>query len=286
MRNEKPIIKQKTSAAIGKAFAYLVASVLAIVFLFPFYYTIINSLRPIVSTPTMLLPKGFELINYHYAVTLIPFFKYFFNTIVIEIISLSSGMFFNFMYGYALARLKAPGKGIVFTLVLSQMMVPFVAIQIPQYILFSNLGFKDTYWIYLVNGICGSAMTVFIYRQYMLSFPKSIEEAAMIDGCSVFSIMWRVIAPISKPIVAVILFKDFTATWNDYMTAYMYLSEEKYPISMALFGVSYILPSNPNLKLVPVQNAAAILIMIPTMILFFLCQKQLVSGVTSGSIKE
>lgn len=286
MTKKKFHLKQKTSSVIGKTIAYIMATILAIVFLFPFYYTIINSLRPITSTPTMLLPKGFEAINYWYALTLVPFFKYFFNTVLIEIISLASGMVFNFMYGYALARLRAPGKSIVFFIILSQMMIPFVAIQIPQYILFSTLGLKDTYWIYLINGIGGSSIIVFIYRQYMLSFPKSIEEAAMIDGCSSFSIMWRVIAPISKPIVAVVLFKEFISVWNDYMTAYMYLSEDKYPISMALFGVSYTLPSNPNIKLIPVQNAAAILIMIPSVVLFFLCQKQLVSGVTTGSIKE
>lgn len=279
-------IKQKTSRRIGLVISYTVAAILAIVFLFPLYYTLINSIRPIVSTPTMLTPKGFEPINYYYAVTLIPFFKYFFNTVIIELIALSSGMIFNFIYGYALARLRAPGKTAVFLIILSQMMIPFVAIQIPQYILFSNFGIRDTYWIYLINGVTGSALTVFTYRQYMLSFPKSIEEAALIDGCSSFSIMWRVIAPISKPIIAVVLFKDFTVNWNDYMTAYMYLSEDKYPVSMALFGVSYILPSNPNLKLVPVQNAAAILIMIPTLTIFFLCQRYLVSGVTAGSVKE
>ena len=286
MKIKLPHLKQKTSRRIGLIISYTVATLLAVIFLFPFYYTIINSLRPIISTPTMVLPKGFEVINYYYAVTLVPFFKYFFNSVIIEIIALSSGMVFNFIYGYALARLKAPGKTVIFLMILSQMMIPFIAIQIPQYILFSNLGFRDTYWIYLVNGVAGSAMTVFVYKQYMLSFPKSIEEAAMIDGCSTFSIMWRVIAPLSKPIIAVVLFEDFKYYWNDYMTAYMYLSEDRYPVSMALFGVSYILPSNPNLKLVSVQNAAAIIIMIPTLILFFLCQRNLVSGVTAGSIKE
>ena len=149
-----------------------------------------------------------------------------------------------------------------------------------------NLGLKDTYWIYVINGLCGSAVNVFTYRQYLVSFSSSIEEAAMIDGCTRFSIMWRIVAPISKPIIAVVLFKDFLMLWNDYMTPYMYLSQNKYPIAMALFGTSYIMPNNPGVKLVPVQNAAAILITIPTLIVFFFCQKQLVADVTAGSIKE
>ena len=277
---------RKVGKKIGLFTAYLFATLLAIVFLFPFYYTLINSLRPIMSSPALLKFKGFEFINFKYAVTLVPFFKYLKNTILIEVIGLSTGFVTTFMYGYALARLKAPGKSIVFYMILSSMMVPTMAIQVPQFVLFSNLGLKDTYWIYVINGLAGSAVNVFAYRQYLASFPSSIEEAARIDGCTRFSLMWRVVVPISKPIIAVVLFKDFLMLWNDYMTPYMYLSQNKYPIAMALFGTSYIMPNNPGVKLVPVQNAAAILITIPTLIVFFICQKQLVADVTAGSIKE
>ena len=189
---------RKVGKKIGLFIAYLFATLLAIVFLFPFYYTLINSLRPIMSSPALLKFKGFEFINFKYAVTLVPFFKYLKNTILIELIGLSTGFITTFMYGYALARLKAPGKSIVFYMILSSMMVPTMAIQVPQFVLFSNLGLKDTYWIYVINGLAGSAVNVFAYRQYLASFPGSIEEAARIDGCTRFSLMWRVVVPISK----------------------------------------------------------------------------------------
>lgn len=275
--------RKKIVSTIG---IYAVAVIFAIIFFYPLYYSIINSLRPIVSTPAILFPKGFEVINYYYAVTLIPFFKYFLNSIIIVAIGLGISIVVNFFYGYALGRLQAPGKKLVFYIILSQMMVPFMAIQIPQYILFSNMGIKDSYLIYVINGLVGNAFIVFLYRQYFLEFPKSIDEAALIDGCSPFSIATRIMLPISKPIVSVAVFYEFLNFWNDYMTPYMYLSEDKYPLSMALFGLSYSLPNNPGLKLVPVQNAAAILLMIPTVIVFFVCQKQLVAGVTAGGIKE
>lgn len=279
-------ISPKTKRKWGLFASYTLAIVFAIIFIFPFYYTITNSLRPINSSPALLTFKGFEFINFEYAVTLIPFWDYLKNSLLIEVIGLSTGLFTSFAYGYALARLKAPGKTVVFYMILSSVMVPAMAIQVPQYVLFSNLGLRDTYWIYVINGLGGSAVNVFTYRQYLVRFSSSIEEAAMIDGCNRFSIMWRVVAPISKPIIAVVLFKDFLMLWNDYMTPYMYLSQSKYPIAMALFGTSYIMPNNPGVKLVPVQNAAAILITIPTLIVFVLCQKQLVSDVTAGSIKE
>ena len=112
---------RKVGKKIGLFIAYLFATLLAIVFLFPFYYTLINSLRPIMSSPALLQFKGFEFINFKYAVTLVPFFKYLKNTILIELIGLSTGFITTFMYGYALARLKAPGKSIVFYMILSSM---------------------------------------------------------------------------------------------------------------------------------------------------------------------
>ena len=271
------MLTRRTRWRIRKLLTYTVASVIAVIFFFPLYYTVINSLRPIVSTPALIVPKGFELVNYYYAVTLIPFFKYVFNTLIILLVGMGTGLVFNFLYGYALARLRAPGKSIVFLIVLSQMMVPFIAIQIPQYILFSNFGLKDSYWIYVINAVAGNSA--------LQTIPAEVEEAAMIDGCSVFSVMWRVILPISKPIIAVVIFKDFLQYWNDYMTPYMYLSADKYPVAMALFGMSYTFPNNPGLKLVPVQSAAAILILIPSTILFFIGHMQLVGGVVSGIIK-
>lgn len=280
------LLQAKAKKRITTAGIYAAATVIAVLFLYPLYYSAINSLRPIVSTPAIIIPKGFELINYYYAVTLIPFFRYFMNSLIILVIGLGISIVVNFFFGYALGRLEAPGKKFVFYLMLSQLMVPFVAIQIPQYILFSNLGIKDSYVIYAINGLVGNAFIVFLYRQYFLSFSKSIDEAALIDGCSLFSIAIKIILPMSKPIISVAIFYEFLNFWNDYMTPYMYLSAKKYPLSMALFGLSYSFPNNPGLKLIPVQNAAAILLMVPTIIVFFLCQKQLVAGITSGGIKE
>ena len=177
-------LSAKTKRKSGLIAAYVLATIFAIVFIFPFYYTITNSLRPINSSPALLTFKGFEFVNFKYAVTLIPFWTYLKNSVIIEVIGLATGLFTSFAYGYALARLKAPGKTVVFYMILSSVMVPAMAIQVPQYVLFSNLGLKDTYWIYVINGLCGSAVNVFTYRQYLVSFSSSIEEAAMIDGCT------------------------------------------------------------------------------------------------------
>lgn len=275
----------KNKKKLQSILKYIICCIVAIIFLYPLYYTFINSIRPLYATPAVAVPKGWEFINYYYAVTLIPFFKYFLNSLILVSISCGIGLFTNFLYGYALARIHVRGSGFVNMLNLSQLMIPAVTLTIPQYILFSQLGLKNSYLIWVLNAIAGSPTVIFLYRQYMLSIPTTIEEAAKIDGASTLSLIFRVVFPMCKPIVAVGMFNTFLATWGDFMTPYMYLSEEKYPLAMALFGVSYSLPNNPNFKLIPVQLAAALLFALPIIIVFFFCQKQLVQGVTAGGVK-
>lgn len=264
---------------------YLLCVLIAIVFLYPLYYTFINSLRPLVSTPAIFVPKGWEFVNYYYAVTLIPFFKYLFNSCCLVAITCGIGLITNFLYAYALSRYKVKGHMLVYYLVLSQLMIPALSIMIPQYILFSLLGLKNTYWIWVLNAVAGTPATIFLYRQYLQNIPCAIEEAASIDGASTLSLIFRVVFPICKAIIAVGMFSNFLFVWGDYLTPYMYLSTEKYPLAMALFGVSYSFPNNPNFKLIPVQLAASLLFAIPVLIVFFICQKQLVQGTATAGIK-
>lgn len=269
----------------GNICVYTFLVIISIIFIFPIYYTLINALRDVYSTPAVLLPKGAHWENFVYAVTLIPFFKYLKNSLIILGITVLLGVPLNFLFGYALSRLDAPGKGVLFMVVLSQMMIPAFALQIPQYILFSNMGFQDTYWIWVAMALGGNSYQIFLYRQYLQSMPRAIEEAAIIDGCSTWQVITKIIAPLSKPVLAIAFFSSFTASWGDYMTPYMYLSKENYPLIMALFSVDYSFPSNPSFKLVPVVNAATLLLMIPVFIVFFLCQKQLVEGATFSGVK-
>ena len=269
----------------GNICVYIFLIIISIIFIFPIYYTLINALRDVYSTPAVLLPKGFHWENFKYAVTLIPFFKYLKNSLIILGITVILGVPLNFLFGYALSRLDAPGKGVLFMIVLSQMMIPSFALQIPQYILFSNMGFQDTYWIWVAMALGGNSYQIFLYRQYLQSMPRAIEEAAIIDGCSIWQVISKIIAPLSKPVVAIAFFNSFTIGWGDYMTPYMYLSKENYPLVMALFSVDYSFPSNPSFKLIPVVNAATLLLMIPVFIVFFLCQKQLVEGATFSGVK-
>ncbi len=263
---------------------YALNALFCVIFIVPLYFAIVNSFNSLYGAPVV-IPKHFEYINYYYAVTLIPFMRYLKNSIFIVGTALGLSFVFNFMYGYAFARLPAKGSKPLFNLTLMQMMIPSFAIQIPQYIFFSQLGVKDTLWIWVLNGIAGTPFIIFMYRQYLYQIPKEIEDAAIIDGCNCFNIIYHVFLPVSKTIIAVAMFYEFIAHWGDYMTPFMYLTEKNYPLSIALFGLKYVLPQNPSLQMTPVLNAAALLLSIPVFIVFILCQKQLVEGVVTGSVK-
>lgn len=270
---------------LPKIILYGVFILVGLISLFPIYYTFINSLRDIYSTPAILTPKGFEWINFKYAFTMIPFLKYIINSCIILAISVPVGTLFSFLYGYALAKLEAPGKKLLFFLVLSTMMVPSFAMQIPQYIMFSKMGITNTFLIWVLEALAGSSYQIFLCRQYLSSLPNSLIEAATIDGCSQRQIITRVALPLSKSLLAIVVFNLFLFNWGDFMTPYMYLSKEKFPLIMALFSsFDYVIPGTST-KAVPVVNAATLLVMIPVFLLFFCCQKQLVEGITAGGVK-
>ena len=275
----------KIKSRLAKVIIYGACVFVAFASIFPIYYTFINAIRNLASTPAILLPKDFEWINFKYAVTMIPYLRYLTNSVIILSISVTLGTAFCFVYGYALAKLQAPGNKILFFLVLTVMMIPTFATQIPQYIMFTKMGIDDTFWIWVFEAIAGNAYNVFLCRQFLSPLPNSLLEAAAIDGCSQGMMITRIALPLSKPLLAIVAFNLFNLNWGDFMTPYMYLSREKFPLIMTLFSsFEYVFPGT-SIKMVPVVNAATLMVMVPVFVVFFMCQKQLAEGVASSGIK-
>ncbi|MEG1687306.1 MAG: carbohydrate ABC transporter permease [Angelakisella sp.] len=278
--------KRKVRELGKKVVLYTILCTLAVIFLFPFVLTILNSLQDLNPGAKKIIPDVFHWENYYLAVTLIPFTRYLMNSLTLVCISVSLSVFMNLIMGYAFARVRAPGKNIVFTIVLSTMMIPGIVTMIPQYILFNTIGLMDTYWLWVITGFGGSAFNIFLYRQFFAAMPKALEEAATVDGCSVLGTIFRIFVPSSKPVMMIVAVNAFQWVWNDYMMPFMYLSEKKYPLSMALFGTTtYIIPGSPNLVMDSLINCAAILMSIPAIIIFFFGQKYLVEGIVTTGIK-
>ena len=263
---------------------YGLLTVLAIIFVYPLYITVANSLNPLFSLST-LLPSAFEWGNYKMAVTMIEFPVYLRNTLILCAIYVPLTTMSSALAGFAFARQYAPGKKLLFVLITSTMMLPGIVTQIPTYILFNKLNFIDTFYPWLLWGIGGSPFFIFMYRQFFSSIPKELEEAARIDGCSTFRIFWTIFMPLATPATWTTAIMLFQGTWGDFITPFMFLRDEHYPLATALATIGYHLPDNPNVVLQQPSSAAAILFMIPTIAAFFFGQRYLVDGIAAGAVK-
>jgi multiple sugar transport system permease protein len=263
---------------------YGMLAVLTVIFVYPLYITVANSLNPLYSLPT-LLPTAFNLQNYKMAVTMIEFSAFLKNSIIICAIYVPLTTITSALAGFAFARLKAPGKKLLFVIITSTMMLPGIVTQVPTYILFHKLNFIDTFYPWLLWGIGGSAFFIFMYRQFFSSIPKELEEAARIDGCSTLRMYATIFMPLATPATWTTAIMLFQGTWGDFMTPFMFLRDEHYPLATALATIGYHLPDNPNVVLQQPSSAAAILFMIPTIAAYFFGQRYLVDGIAAGAVK-
>jgi len=274
----------KSSVSIGKIIRYFLLLFCSLIFLFPLYLAIINSVAGWYSPP-VLIPKAWHWENYYYATVLIDFWRYLKNSfiivgIVVPISTITSGL-----VGYAFARLKAPGKNALFMIVLSTMMLPGIVTQIPTYVLFHKIRLLDTFWPWLFWAIGGNAFFIFMYRQFFITIPVELEEAACIDGCSIFRTYWNIILPISMSVVATVAILTFHGSWNDVTGPFMYLSQEKYPLATALSMIGYT-EQGSNQIINQVSLAAGLILAIPVIITFFAGQRYIVEGIVTTGIKS
>jgi len=166
------------------------------------------------------------------------------------------------------------------------MMVPAAVTQIPQYVLFHEYGLLGTYLPWILGGLGGSPFIIFLYRQFFMNIPKELDEAARIDGCSTYGIIFRVYMPISLPVVATAAILSFNGSWGgDFLGPYMFLQEDQYPLATELLQIGYALPSAQSIPLPQVQYSAIIVFILPILLVFFLGQRQLVGGIMTGAVK-
>lgn len=184
--------------------------------------------------------------------------------------------------GYAFARMRFRGRDLLFLLVLATMMLPLQVTTIPQFIIFQKLGWIDTFWPLIVPCLLGgNPFFIFLFRQYFLTIPIDVVEAARLDGCGWWGIYWRIILPLSGPVLATVAIFTFLGVWNDLWTPLIYLnSPENYTLTLALAGFSRAFR-------VAVESlmAAATVILMPALLLYFLTQRTFLRGVQLTATK-
>lgn len=220
--------------------------------------------------------------NFAAAVRAIPFGRYTLNTLILCLLTVIGTTLSNSLIAYGFARIEWPGREFYFALTLATMMVPFPVTMISLYALFKQLHWIGTWLPLWVPTFFGGAFNIFLLRQFYLSIPKDLTEAARIDGCSEFQIYWRIILPLSKPALAVVALFQFMGTWNDFMGPLLYLNDQnKFTLSLGLqFFQSQSGGTEWHLLM-----AASTLMLLPILVLFFFTQKQFIQGIVTTGIK-
>jgi len=263
---------------------HLVLVVGASFFVFPLVFLVSTSLkssRQIAKFPPELIPNPWIWRNYSDVFLYAPMHKYFLNTLRIVIPSLAGATITSSLAAYAFARIKAPGSDLIFAILLSTMMLPGVVTLIPTYIIFSKLGWVGTFRPLVIPTLAGSPFFIFLMRQFFMTIPMDLEDAALIDGCGRFRIWLSIMVPLAKPALATVSVFAFMGAWNDYMGPLIYLANRlQYTLSLGL----QVFVSNHGAEW-GMLMAASTMMVLPVILLFFFAQKSFIQGITMTGIK-
>ena len=234
--------------------------------------------------PPRWIPRQPVWSNFTYVFQLLPFGRFMVNSAIITVLVMVGDLLSCSIVAYAFARLPARGKTTAFFLVLSTMMLPFHVTMIPRFILFRSVGWVDTFLPLIVPSFFANPYQVFLLRQFFLTIPRDLDDAAAIDGCGVFAIYWRIIMPLSQPIAITILLQSFLYNWNDFLAPLIYLNSERNK-TVAL-GLASILgyPAGGQGRW-EILMAASTIALVPCVFLFFIGQGFFIQGITMTGMK-
>ena len=258
---------------------YLIVSMLSLFFLVPFLWMVSTSFKDsgqAYTFPPQLIPQPFTLDNYRALWGgQLPFDLFYRNTTIIVIFVEIGTLLSCTLVAFSFARLQWRGRNFWFVVLVATLMLPFQVVLIPTYIIFRILGWLDTFLPLIVPAFFGNAFYIFLLRQYFMSLPKELEDAARVDGASTLRILWQIFLPLSTPVLLTVSMFTFVGTWNDFLGPLLYLSTlEKMTISVGL--AIYEGRRSPNW---PGLMAGATLAMLPILVLFLLFQRYFVKGI-------
>lgn len=288
----------RSSGARASRFArwtiiYAIVAVGSVVSMFPFVWTFLSSGKDaaeLYQIPPTLWPRTpLWIVNYQTVWQLIPFGRWLVNTALVTAIDLTGTVIVASIVAYSFARFRYPGRDLFFLLCLSTLMLPTEVTLIPQYLLFKNLGWIDTYLPLIVPiWLGGGAFNIFLMRQFIMSIPFDLDEAAKIDGASSLRIFAQIIMPLCKPALATMAALGFIGFWNWFLAPLIFLnSEDKYLVAVGLryFNVGAAQGQQAAKPQDHLLMAASLMVALPCLILFFVAQKYFVQGIVMTGIK-
>ncbi|MHB0856426.1 MAG: carbohydrate ABC transporter permease [Anaerolineae bacterium] len=283
---EKYHMGRRTSTRISHAVILVILGLAAVAFLLPLLWMISTSLKPrtqIFVYPLIWIPNPFVWENYAKALNN-PSFKYLLflkNSLYYTATSVLGIVISCSLVAYAFARLRWWGRDIWFIITLSTMMIPYPVTLIPMYLLFSKIGWVNTFLPLIVPNFLGTAFFIFLMRQFFMTVPMELSYAAKVDGASEFGIYSRIILPLAKPALATVALFTFLYCWNDFLGPLVYLTDgKKYTLAVGLAAFRGQYRTQWDLMM-----AASTVVTLPVVILFFFAQKQFIQGITLTGMK-
>lgn len=277
---------QRRERRVQHLATHLVLLLGAVVILFPIAWMLSTSLKApeqVKQFPPIWIPKPIVWENYINAVTIfpVPFLLFVWNSFYLSLGNVIGSIVSNTIVAFAFARLRFRGNRVLFLLVLSTMMLPQQVTMIPLFILFSKLGWINSYKPLIVPQFFANAFYVFMLRQFFTTIPRDLDDAARIDGCGILGLFWRIILPLAMPAVGIVAIFEFTGSWNWFLGPLIYLSRmETFPLALAL---SYL---NATYRVLWSElMVVSFIAMLPPLLLFFVAQKAYIQGIVVTGVK-
>jgi multiple sugar transport system permease protein len=281
---------------LSRAAIWVMLIIGAVVMVFPLVWMVSSSLKleqRVFQFPPTLIPHPFRFQNYPDALTYKPFFVYLRNTVFLVVMNELAIVLSASFCAYGFARIRFPGRDLWFGLVLATLMVPQVVMMVPQFVMFKQLHWIDTFLPLTVPYFFGGgAFNIFLMRQFFRTIPEELADAARIDGCNEFAIFARIMMPLAKPALITVAIFTFLATWNDFMGPLLYInSPEKFTLAIGLanfrasFGSGLISTGAGGRSRWDLLMAFATTMTAPVLVIFFLAQRYFVKGVVLTGLK-
>ncbi|MDX8045309.1 carbohydrate ABC transporter permease [Gracilibacillus sp. S3-1-1] len=258
-----------------------------IIFMLPLVWTLSGSLKPngeIFTVPIQWIPETFRWENYSNMFSSFPMVRYALNSMIIVFFNIIFVLASSFVVAYGFARFKSPLNGPLFLIVLATMMIPEQVTLVPQFLLFSELGWVNTYLPLIIPSAFGVPFNIFLIRQFIKTLPKELDESAYMDGANSFQILIKIIAPLCLPIMVTIGIMTFNFHWNDFLGPLIYLSSpDNFPLQLGLYSLQ---GDREGLTDYGILFAASLTALLPPLLLFLFLQKHILAGIKiGGSLK-
>ncbi|HEX6508080.1 MAG TPA: carbohydrate ABC transporter permease [Chloroflexota bacterium] len=269
---------------ISQTIIFIVLALLSILFIAPVVWMFVSALKPNLQIlDGRWIPQTWDWSNFSNAWREAPFGAYARNTLIVSFVSVAGNVLSSSLVAYSFARLRWPGREVVFVIVLATMLIPSIVLFVPQFILWSKLGYVDTWVPLTVPAWFGSPFYIFLLRQFYRGIPTDLTDAARIDGAGELRIWWQVVMPLARPALTAVAIFAFTGAWEDFFGPLIYLStESKFTLQL---GLQVFEASGGGIPQWNYLMAVGFIIMLPVIALFFIGQRYFIEGVTLTGLK-